>query len=76
MTGKRVYRYSVSEDGKSIQVEHAGKAPMNDGDGSHEEKAKALVVSTQRIPEDSFEVKRVDDIGEGVITTNGTPTKK
>jgi hypothetical protein len=70
-----VYRYSVSEDGKSIDVEHAGHAEMNDGDGSHEEKAKALIVSTQRIPEDSFKVKRVDSIQDGVITSNETTNK-
>ncbi len=71
----RVYRYSVSEDGKSIDVEHAGHAEMNEGDGSHEEKAKALIVSTQRIPEDQFKVKKVDSIGDGVITSGDTPKK-
>ena len=71
----RVYRYSVSEDGKSIEVEHAGHAEMNEGDGSHEEKAKALIVSTQRIPENSFKVKKVDNLETGVITSDETPKK-
>jgi hypothetical protein len=72
---KRIYRYSVSKDGKSVEVEHAGTAPMNRGETNHEEKAKALIVSTQRIPEDSFEVKKVDNLNDGVITSDGTPNK-
>lgn len=72
----RVYRYTVSEDEKSIEVEHAGHAEMHSGDTSHEEKAKALIVSTQRIPESAFKVKRVDNPDTGVITSKETPTKR
>jgi hypothetical protein len=73
--GKRIYRYSVSEDGKSVHVEHAGKAPLNDGETDHEAKAKSLIVSTQRIPEHAFEVKQVDNLDDGVITSDETPNK-
>jgi len=72
---QRVYRYSVAEDGKSIDVEHAGHAEMNEGETNHEEKAKALIVSTQRIPEDSFKVEKVDNLEDGVITSNDTYNK-
>lgn len=73
--GKRVYRYSVAEDGKSIEVEHAGIAELHEGDKSPEQKAKDLIVSTQQIPEGSFEIKKVDDINDGVITTDDTYNK-
>lgn len=73
---KRVYRYSVAADGQSIEVEHAGVVQMNLDDDSYESKAKGLVVSTQLIPESDFEVKKVDSIPNGVITSVETPNKR
>lgn len=71
------YRYAeVEESGtKYVDVERAGKFQLNDDDNAAD-KAKAVIVSTQQVPEDSVELEKVDNLQEAVVTSNVTPRKE
>ena len=70
---ERTYKYAVSEDGKYVDVEMAGRFELNGEDA--QTKAKNLIVSTQQVPESTVKLERVDDLESGVITSGQTPTK-
>jgi hypothetical protein len=74
---EHIYKYAVSEEGnrKFIEVEMAGRFELRK-DESPAEKAKALIVSTQQVPEDSVKVEKVDGFSDGVITSTKTPKKR
>lgn len=76
MTDKRTYRYAVVEEGsqKYVDVEMAGRVAIEKGE-SPEKRAKALIVSTQQVPEETVELEKVDDVQEGVITSQDTKNK-
>lgn len=73
---KRTYMYSVSEEGnaKYVDVEMAGRYQLNEGEDP-KQKAKDLIVSTQRVDEETVELKKVDDISTGVVTSKQTKNK-
>lgn len=68
------YGYSVSEDRKYVEVERAGRYELNPGENAAD-KAKALIVSTQQVPEDEVEVEKVNSVNSGVITSE-QPAKR
>ncbi len=70
---ERTYKYAVSEDGRYVDVEMAGRFELNGEDPA--EKAKNLIVSTQLVPESAVKLERVDDLQSGVITSGQTPSK-
>ena len=76
MTDKRTYKYAVVEEGneKYVDVEMAGRVALQ-GNESPEKRAKALIVSTQQVPEETVELEKVDDLQEGVITSDQTKNK-
>jgi hypothetical protein len=76
MTNKRVYKYAILEEGnkKYVEVEMAGKAEVYEGENP-EDRAKALVVSTQQVPEKVVKMQKVDNLQDSVITSKQTPNK-
>lgn len=77
MTQQYTYRYAVLEEGnkKYIDVERAGKLEVQDGENL-EERAKAFIVSTQQVPEDSVKLEKVDNVMDSVITSEQAPQKR
>lgn len=76
MADKRTYKYAVVEEGntKYVDVEMAGRVELQ-GNESPEKRAKALIVSTQQVPEETVELEKVDGVQEGVITSEDTKNK-
>ena len=76
MADKRTYKYAVVEEGnaKYVDVEMAGRVALNDGE-SAEKRAKALIVSTQQVPEKTVKLEKVDNLEEGVVTSDQTANK-
>jgi hypothetical protein len=74
---ERTYRYAVVEEGnrKYVDVEYAGKVELNDGENA-EDRAKALLVSTQQVPEDSIKLEKVDNVQQAIVTSELTPNKR
>lgn len=73
MVNERTYKYAIVEDGKYIDVEMAGRVALDGEDAAT--KAKALIVSTQQVPESTVRLEQVDDLESGVITSGQTPKK-
>ena len=73
----RTYRYMVVEENTKtyVDVEHAGKVRVHEGENA-EDRAKALVVSTQQIPEHAIDLEKVDDLNRSVVTSGQVPSKK
>ncbi len=70
------YKYSTyDEDGrKYVMVERLGRYELNEGENA-EEKVKQLAASLRNENPDDVKVEKVDNVGDGVITSD-KPTKK
>lgn len=65
---ERTYRYAVIDDGAYVDVELAGRYELQDEDPA--EKAKAVIVSTQQVPEDSVKLEKVDNLQQAIVSEN------
>lgn len=67
------YKYSVGDN--YVEVEKAGRFTLNPGENA-EDKAKALIASTQSVNADDIELEKVDDVSTGVITSEDAPARQ
>lgn len=76
MADKRTYKYAVVEEGNEryVDVEMAGRVALQ-GNENPEKRAKALIVSTQQVPEKTVSLEKVDNLQEGVVTSDQTKNK-
>lgn len=71
------YRYAVIEERKKIyvDVEMAGRVVVNPGEDPID-KAIKLIVSTQRVDENTIDLQKVADLQHNVVTSDRTPNKR
>lgn len=72
------FKYSVETDaqngGKFANVEQVGRVPLNDNE-SVEKRVKGAVVALLNLNEKDVEVKKVDELNVGPVTSKKTTNK-